>query len=196
MECKDFLEGYSSYRDDLLDEPEKEAFRAHLECCESCARYDRVVRKGTRVLRELPPVDPPSDFLARLRHRIYHLEDGIPLSSSFPGGSAALVAAAAAGLLALAWLPIATHAPVEVELHPVAVDAPEVRRTAAGRDLVDPGPFMRTRATVAETAESLPAWSDVRLLPVHDRSGAASAATVGAVPAFAGPSPGSAGAGR
>jgi hypothetical protein len=41
-----------------------------------------------------------------------------------PGGSAALVAVAAVGLLAIVWLPFASRIPVEVELAPVSVSAP------------------------------------------------------------------------
>ncbi len=197
MECKEFLEGYSAFRDGLLEEAEREAFRAHRERCESCARYDRVVRKGTEVLRDLPPVDPPSDFLARLQHRIYHIEDGIPLGSVFRGGSAAVLAVAAVGLLALAWMPFAVRAPVEVELPTVAVDAPEqrpaARRTAEARELVDPGPFVGPASEVDEAAESMPGWSGVRLAP--SAPGAASATMLGAGPAFAAPSAGPA-AGR
>lgn len=204
MECNDFLEGYSAYRDGLVDEAERDAFRAHLEGCESCARYDRVVRKGTEVLRDLPRVDPPSDFLARLQHRIYHIEDGIPLSPSLGGGGAALVAVAAVGLLALTWLPFAARAPVEVELPAVAVDAPDrpaARATADVRELVDPGPFVRPSSDVDEAADRLPAWSDVRLVPAGAGtagagSGAATAATLGAGPAFAGSAPGPLGSGR
>ena len=201
MECKDFLEGYSAYRDGLVDEAERDAFREHRERCESCARYDRVVRKGTDVLRDLPPVDPPSDFLARLQHRIYHIEDGIPLSSTFQGGSAAVMAVAAVGLLALAWMPFAVRAPVEVELPAVAVEAPERPATRAAaasgadaRNLVDPGPFVRSASEVEAVAETMPVWSDVRLAPAT--AAAADAFTLGAGPAFAGSSPGPRGAGR
>lgn len=202
MECKDFLEGYSAYRDGLVDEAERDAFRAHIEQCESCARYDRVVRKGTNVLRDLPEVDPPSDFLARLQHRIYHIEDGIPLRSTLEGGSAAVLAVAAVGLLALAWMPFAVRAPVEVELPAVAVDAPErppartTSVTSRARELVDPGPFVDSESEVEEAARSMPVWSDVRLVPASGGGGAASVSTLGAGPAFADPGPGPSGSGR
>ncbi len=124
MECEDFLEGYSDYLDGLLDAAREVEFERHIEACEHCARYDRVVQRGLSLCRELPDIDGAPDFLPRLRHRIYHLEDGIPMSSVRPGGSAALVAVAAVGLLAFAWLPFATSVPVEVELPAVAARAP------------------------------------------------------------------------
>jgi anti-sigma factor RsiW len=125
MECDEFLDGYSEYLDGLLSPSRAEAFEAHVEGCECCARYHRVMQRGLALCRDLPNVHGSPDFLPRLRHRIYHLEDGIPMSSVRPGGSAALVAVAAVGLLAFAWLPFATSVPVEVELPAVAARAPE-----------------------------------------------------------------------
>jgi|GEM_PF-2061721 len=124
MECEEFLEGYSDYLDGLVSAARGQAFERHIGGCERCARYDRVMQRGLALCRELPDVDGSPDFLPRLRHRIYHLEDGIPMSSVRPGGSAALVAVAAVGLLAFAWLPFATSVPVEVELPAVAARAP------------------------------------------------------------------------
>lgn len=125
MDCEDFLEGYSDYLDGLLGSAEAERFEAHRLECEHCARYDRVVQRGLQIYRSLPNPDPSPDFLPRLRHRIYHIEDGIPLNDVRHGGSAALVAVAAVGLLAFAWLPFATSVPVEVELPAVAARTPE-----------------------------------------------------------------------
>lgn len=125
MECEDFLKGYSEYLDGLLSSSEAAEFEAHRGTCERCARYDRVVQRGLQVFRSLPEVDSCPDFLPRLQHRIYHIEDDIPLRGIRHGGSAALVAVAAVGLLAFAWLPFATTVPVEVELAAVEARAPE-----------------------------------------------------------------------
>lgn len=142
MECKEFLEGYSAYLDGVVSREEKEAFREHLERCEACTRYDRVVQRGIEIFRNLPRPDPSPDFFPRLRHRLYHIEDGIPFDSARHGGSAALVAVAAVGLLALAWLPFATQMPVEVELPAVAVEAPPPEAERPMPSLLDPGPFV------------------------------------------------------
>lgn len=146
MECKEFLEGYSAYLDGVVSREEREAFRQHLERCEACARYDRVVQRGIEIFRNLPRPDPSPDFLPRLRHRLYHIEDGIPFDSARHGGSAALLAVAAVGLFALAWLPFATQMPVEVELPAVAVEAPPPEAERALPSLLDPGPFVAPRA--------------------------------------------------
>lgn len=146
MECKEFLEGYSSYLDGLASKDRQRAFREHIEGCESCARYDRVVQRGLRVFRNLPRLDPSPDFLPRLRHRIYHIQDDIPTRSMRHGGSAALLAVAAVGLLALAWLPFASQVPIEVQLPEVAVERPAPAHDATVPSLFDRGPFVTPAA--------------------------------------------------
>ena len=70
MRCSEFLDRYSEYDDSLLSPAELARFRAHLEACETCARYDRVLRKGRMVARQTPPPEPGDDFLPRLERRI------------------------------------------------------------------------------------------------------------------------------
>lgn len=144
MECQEFLEGYSEYLDGRLAEGRRDDFRAHHGACEACRRYDRVVRRGTNVWRSLPEVEPSADFLPRLQHRLYHIDDAERLAADRPLGSAALVAVAAVGFLALAWLPFATQMSVEVQLPPVAVEAPARAPAASAPSLFGRGPFVAT----------------------------------------------------
>lgn len=151
MECEDFLQRYSEFLDGRMAATDRETFEAHLRGCEDCARYDRVVQRGLFIYRNLPEIESSPDFLPRLRHRLYHIDDAERLSSGSPLGSAALVAVAAVGLLAFAWLPFATRISVEVELPPVAVEVPE----AADRQpsLFDSGPFLTPVTRAAPTAD-------------------------------------------
>lgn len=146
MTCEEFLKRYSEYRDERAAGDELRRMQRHREECDSCARYDRAVSRGVSVLRDLPSPSPSPDFHDRLRHRIYHLEDGIPGVGTWPAGSAAVLAAAAAGLLALAWVPFVSQAPVEVELQPVSVERPagDVERPADREtpSLFRSGPFL------------------------------------------------------
>ncbi len=139
MHCEEFLRGYSDYADGLGKREELRGFELHLGSCPNCARYDRIVRQGTDLFRDLPRPDSSPDFLPRLRHRLYHVDDHAVLGAR-PGGSAALVAVAAVGMLALVWLPFASRIPVEVELAPVAVTAP--RPAAEVPSLFSSGPFV------------------------------------------------------
>ncbi len=150
MRCEDFLEGYSNFVDGRLEPPEHATFEAHLESCESCVRYDRVVQRGLFIYRNLPELQPSSDFLPRLRHRLYHVDDAGRLSRATPVGSAALVAVAAVGFLALAWLPFATRLSVEVTLPPVAVEAPAGETELPS--LFSRGPFITPAAGVTVPA--------------------------------------------
>ena len=125
MKCEQYLESYSDYVDGLLDGSAAGACAEHASQCPSCSRYTRVMREGVDLFRDLPAAEPASDFTPRLQHRLYHVEDNIPWTVAHPGGSAAVVAVAAVGLLSLFWLPFATQIPVEVEFAPVAVQAPE-----------------------------------------------------------------------
>lgn len=143
MDCDEFLRGYSGFRDRRAAPPARRRYREHLERCSSCRRYDHVVRRGVRLLRAMPSPCPSADFFPRLKHRIYHLEDGGSLFDSASGGSAALAALATVGLLALAWLPLALQPPAEVELDPVAVERRgEAGPSAAPASLFGSGPWV------------------------------------------------------
>lgn len=148
MNCEEFHERYSEYRDERTAADELREFERHLEECETCARYHRVICRGVEVFRDLPSPSPSPDFYDRLKHRIYHLEDGIPGAGSWPTGSAAVLAVAAAGLLALAWVPFVSQVPVEVQLQPVSVERPDaaVERSAEREtpSLFQSGPFITT----------------------------------------------------
>jgi hypothetical protein len=144
MLCERFLEEYSDFRDGLLSAEQQEEFERHLETCMQCSRYHRVVQRGLELLTSLPPAHSSGDFMPRLRHRLYNVDDGIlTVSRNRLGGSAALVGVAAVGLLALFWLPFAATVPVELELPPVAAKTP---RGDAGQvpSLFRHGPFVST----------------------------------------------------
>lgn len=70
MDCREFLLRYSDYDDSLLPSDEAARFRAHMAECPSCARYDRVLRKGRMLARQIPGPKPSSDFVPRLRLRL------------------------------------------------------------------------------------------------------------------------------
>lgn len=106
MTCQEFLARHAEYMDELLTPSELARWEAHLSACASCARYDRVVRKGVQLFRAAPQIEPSPDFFPRLQHRIYNLEDDLRSGHRGPGAGA-MASLAIAGVLAfLAWSPL------------------------------------------------------------------------------------------
>lgn len=130
MDCGTFLDGYSDFRDGLLPLPDRVEFDAHLKECDHCARYNRVVDKGVRVYRDLPAIEVSEDFMDRLQHRLYHVDDELanarrrrsPVSR---GAAAALAAAACVAAVALLPQMIPLAKPTVTMLPPVAASAPQ-----------------------------------------------------------------------
>lgn len=129
MDCDTFLNGHSDYRDGLLMLPDRVAFEAHLRECASCARYDRVLAGGVQVLRAQPELDVSDDFMDRLQHRLYHVDDEMaaarrrrgPVSR---GAAAALAAAASIAAVALVPQIFPGASSTVTMLQPVAATAP------------------------------------------------------------------------
>lgn len=102
--CDEFLAGHSEYLDGLLSPVAAARLSAHAAACDSCARYDRIVRKGIDLVRELPDPEPSDDFEMRLQHRIFHMQDSSALRPRTAGAATALGFAAMIGLVA--WSPL------------------------------------------------------------------------------------------
>lgn len=125
MHCTSFIDEYTDYRDGLISSDREAEFREHSQRCPGCGRYDRVMRSGLELLSELPQPESSDDFMTRLQHRLYNLDQGvIDKTSRTLVGSAALIGVATVGVLALFWLPFAASVPVEWELAPVAAEKP------------------------------------------------------------------------
>lgn len=125
MTCSEFQNGFSDYFDGTGEPPFLAAAAAHLGACPDCRRYHDVVSAGRRLLRAAAPVAVSEDFLPRLQHRLYHLEDGPAIGRSEAGSAAAVsTAIAIAALIALAaWSPALLRTP-PVELPPIVVSRP------------------------------------------------------------------------
>jgi len=68
MDCREFRRRYSAYRD-AHDPVLAAEMDDHIECCPSCAAYDRAVREGVEALRG-EQVTPSPDFQNRLAVRL------------------------------------------------------------------------------------------------------------------------------
>jgi hypothetical protein len=108
MDCREFLDRYSDYDDSLISTPEVERFRAHMVSCARCARYDRVLRKGRMLARQLPAPVAGAEFVPRLQRRLWQVRSerravtlGAPaLAAALAAVTLLLVATTAVGLMA------------------------------------------------------------------------------------------------
>jgi anti-sigma factor RsiW len=125
--CGEFLARHSDYLDGLLSPVASAQLSAHAVACASCARYERIVRKGIDLVRDLPDAETSDDFEMRLQHRIFHLEDARTLHPRASGATAALGVAAAIALLA--WSPLLVGpADREVAVSPAFEQTPDMAR--------------------------------------------------------------------
>jgi anti-sigma factor RsiW len=104
VDCDEFLAHHSEYLDGILTPIAAARLAGHATVCGACARYDRIVRKGSELVRDLPDAEPSEDFEMRLQHRIFHMEDARALQPRATSAAAALGVAAAIALLA--WSPM------------------------------------------------------------------------------------------
>jgi len=112
MECQEFLRLHSEFLDVRLSPEDADRCEAHAASCASCARYDRVVRRGVELLRRLPPVPVSADFMGRLDARIESARDDVFAARSTGAASGVVVSLAIAALLALAaWGPLLSGTP-------------------------------------------------------------------------------------
>jgi hypothetical protein len=102
--CGEFLARHAEWLDGLVAGREAEAYARHAAECDACGRYDRVVREGLLLVRELEPVEPSSDFHARLQHRLFHAEAAAAGARRSP--PLAGVVSVAALLALVAWSPV------------------------------------------------------------------------------------------
>lgn len=132
VSCDDILASHSDYLDGLLAPHEAARVQWHLASCATCGRYDRVVRRSSELVREIPGIEPSEDFAERLQHRLFHVQDGQAIAEArTPGGSAAATLAVAGVLALLAWSPLILQredaaagamAAAEAAMEPLAVD--------------------------------------------------------------------------
>jgi hypothetical protein len=71
MDCKEFLERYSDYRDGRILDAELYRWMSwHRRSCTRCARYDQVLSAGVRALRSLAQLEPSGTFQEALKARL------------------------------------------------------------------------------------------------------------------------------
>jgi len=130
MTCSEFLESFSEFYDAVGSSSTRgQAAEEHLSGCPRCQRYVEIVDRGRELLRSCPPVPISGDFRDRLRHRLFHVDDGDALNrlGSASGTTAVTALGMAVVLVFAAWAPTLLSIRPEVELTPIVVSRPEPR---------------------------------------------------------------------
>lgn len=155
--CRRFLDGYSDYRDDRLEPETRAALIGHLGACASCARYDRVIRQGVRLLRaERSEVAARPMRVASVRRQAFAADRrSHALSAAGSGITLAASLIVTVLLTAAAWLPFLSLPTPEVDMPPVVASAPTV--PAAPLMFTLPRPFSAppTRTAPVEIARTM-----------------------------------------
>ena len=84
-----------------MTDREARRFDSHLQSCRNCQRYDRVVRRGLLLARNLPEVQPSEHFHERLQARLMGLDSEPPREPIVANSATVLVIAAVLALIAV-----------------------------------------------------------------------------------------------
>lgn len=127
MTCTEFVEFFSDYYDGTAPEARLREAEDHLTGCPGCRRYRDVLARGGDVLRTLPPPAVREDFIPRLQHRLFHVDEEEEVRRHTNSGATALsVLGVAIALTAVAWSPAFRPGEPVVELAPIVVSHPPI----------------------------------------------------------------------
>jgi hypothetical protein len=159
MTCTEFVERFSDYHDGAATEAQIREAEEHIAICRSCRRYRDVVARGAALLRSLPEPDVREDFVHRLQHRLYHVDEEAALHRHTMSGTNVLtVFGMALVLTAVAWSPTFREKAPVIELAPIVVSRPPVTRAR---------PVTFSALSTARSADAMRAsglWDDAHTL--------------------------------
>jgi anti-sigma factor RsiW len=144
VSCSEFLREYSEYRDGMMDGDRCAEVETHLASCPSCAKYDTVVREGVGELLGLSEVEPSYDFMPRLQHRLYNVDEEASWSRRRDVSGTSVSFVVLLGLLIglAAWLPLMRSQGAVIELPAVAAVAPPRTQAESIHSLFRAGPLL------------------------------------------------------
>jgi len=152
MDCRSFRSKHVAFVDDFLPGEEVVAMQQHLLECEACAAHDSKIRRALLVFRNLPTVEPSSDFYARLNARIEseRAAQSQPMVAARGPGIGTFMSVAA-GLVTVGYVTAMSFnwtAPNhDIVLAPVVATQPAL-----------PQPLVENQALVASMSAGMPVW--------------------------------------
>ena len=129
MTCSDYIKNFSDLIDGNTAEEDLQAFEEHLHECSACSRHRHVIEQGSALLRTLPKPKLSENFVPRLRHRLYHVDDQHTLRSATSVAMPAALLTVAVVLLIVSWLPVIRDTTPEIALETVVVEQPLLQVT-------------------------------------------------------------------
>jgi len=153
MDCQEFRENHLSYVDDTLPGVELVRMQMHLTECPECARHDATIRRSLMLFRNLPRIEPSSDFSQKLERRLREakLADSVAMRVSRTRRLGAAVTVSSAVMLAYIGFSLRqVDTPQDIVLPPVVALA----QSADVQMVSSPAPEM-----IAAVPVGLPLWT-------------------------------------
>lgn len=146
LDCRNFRKHHLSYLDDTLSGDEMATAQQHILTCTTCAAHDTMVRRSLVIARNIPTIEPSSEFQARLHEKLAQCRQerlaqqdsddilggarrtpsSLRLSNSWWSPRMLTAIAASAAIGTLVWQGLApTEAPV-VAMQPVIATPPAI----------------------------------------------------------------------
>ena len=151
MDCRGFRSKHVAFVDDVLPGEDVVAMRQHLLECERCAAQDAKIRRSLLLFRNLPAVEPSSDFYARLSARIESERGAARPTFANRGPGIGTFLSVAASLVTIGYLAASslnwTARRGDVVLAPVVATAP-----------ASLPPTVESQALVASVSAGIPVW--------------------------------------
>jgi hypothetical protein len=153
MDCRGFRNKHVAFVDDFLSGEEVVAMQRHLLECERCAAHDAKIRRSLLLFRNLPTVEPSSDFYGRLRARIESERETAATRPTIAarGPGIGTFMSVAAGLVTVGYITAAslnwTRPSTEVVLSPVIATEPAAPQLS-----------VESQALVASMSAGMPVW--------------------------------------
>lgn len=160
MNCSQVVDNFSDYLDGAASDEHAAAIEGHLESCPECSRYSTVLKRGARLLRSLPEPELREDFVPRLQHRLFHVDNERAVQAHGASGAPALTVLGIAVLLAaIAWSPTFFSGSPVVQLDPIIVDRAPTASVVRPVSATPPGTF--STKSPADLMEGL--WANTLL---------------------------------
>ena len=162
MDCREFRRNHVAFVDDLLPGIDLVRMQRHVLECAACARHDTMIRRALLVVRNMPRIEPSSDFSERLHARLRSLEppgmSGSDVRTHARVGLGTFAAVAtgviAAGLLTFTVFERSGSMARDVSLAPVVASMPA--------ELMDVAPSpIPAQAMVASASTGIALWPAV-----------------------------------